>query len=157
MFGRRPDGTLVRDAAPIRRFMPFISPRRNDSLVLFSQELVVEDALRFADERNASRPDYAPMTLFHLILRAIAMAIDERPRLNRFVAGGRLWQRDGIWMTFSAKKTLSDEGALTTPLVAHAPDGRCFFMTLLVWASARRGAAPCASARCSSSRPSRHA
>jgi len=114
MFGRRPDGTLVRDAVPLRRFMPFISPRRNDSLVLFSQELVVEEALRFVEQRNATRPDDAPMTLFHLILRSIAKMFDERPRLNRFVAGGRLWQRDGIWMTFSAKKRFSDEGELTT-------------------------------------------
>ena len=50
LFGRRPDGTLVRDASPIRRFMPFISPRRNDPLVLCSQE--VEEALRFVDERT---------------------------------------------------------------------------------------------------------
>ena len=114
MFGRRPDGTLVRDAAPLRRFMPFISPRRNDSLVLLSQELVVEEALRFAEQRNTKRPDDAPMTLFHLILRSIAKVFDERPHLNRFVAGGRLWQRDGIWMTFSAKKCFSEEGELTT-------------------------------------------
>ena len=31
MFGRRPDGQFVRDAAPIRRFLPFVSPRRSES------------------------------------------------------------------------------------------------------------------------------
>jgi hypothetical protein len=74
----------------------------------------VSAALEFASERNASRPDDAPMTLFHLILRALALVLDERPRLNRFVAGGRIWQRDGIWLTFSAKKRFDDDGDLTT-------------------------------------------
>jgi hypothetical protein len=114
MFGKRPDATLVRDASAVRRFMPFISPRRNDSLVLFTQVFDVTAALEFASERNAARPDDAPMTLFHLILRALARALDERPRLNRFVAGGRLWQRDGIWLTFSAKKRFDDDAELTT-------------------------------------------
>jgi hypothetical protein len=60
------------------------------------------------------RPDDAPMTLFHLILRSSAVALDERPRLNRFVAGGRIWQRNGIWLTFSAKNRFSDEGEMAT-------------------------------------------
>ena len=37
MFGRRPDATQVTGLPTIRRFMPFISPRRNDSLVLYAQ------------------------------------------------------------------------------------------------------------------------
>lgn len=114
MLGWRPDATLVRDAPAVRRFMPFISPRRNESLVWFSHDLNVERALGFLEERNRSRPPDAPMTLFHLVLRGIALVLDERPRLNRFVAGGRLWQRDGIWLTLSAKKRFDDDAPVTT-------------------------------------------
>ena len=70
MFGRRPDATLVRDLSPIRRFMPFVSPRRNDSLVYFEHEVDVEAALAFAAERSRSRDAARPVTLFHLVLRA---------------------------------------------------------------------------------------
>ena len=55
MFGRRPDATLVRDLSMMRRFMPFVSPRRNDSLVLFDTEIEVEAAFQFLDEQNANR------------------------------------------------------------------------------------------------------
>ena len=103
MLGRRPDATLVRDLPAIRRFMPFVSPRRNESLVYFAQELDVEAALAFVEERNRNRPPERPLTLFHLLLRAIARTVAERPRLNRFTAGGRIWQRDGVWLSFSAK------------------------------------------------------
>jgi hypothetical protein len=114
MFGRRPDATRVRDASAVRLFMPSISPRRNESLVYFAQEVDVEEALRFAEARSSSLPPDRRLTLFHLMLRALVRMIEERPRLNRFTAGGRLWQRDGIWITFSAKQRFDDDAPLLT-------------------------------------------
>jgi hypothetical protein len=114
MFGRRPDATRVRDASAVRLFMSFVSPRRNESLVYFAQEVDVEEALRFAEARGASLPEDRRPTLFHLILRAIVRMLEERPRLNRFTAGGRLWQREGIWITFSAKRRFDDNAPLLT-------------------------------------------
>jgi hypothetical protein len=114
VFGRRPDATLARDLPAIRRFMPFISPRRNESLVYFSHDLSVERALAFVEERNRTRTAETPMTLFHLLLRALVRVLDARPRLNRFTAGGRIWQRDGIWISFSAKRAFDDSSPILT-------------------------------------------
>jgi hypothetical protein len=114
MFGRRADGTVVRDVSATRRFMPFISPRRNASLVYYTTEIDVEEALRFVDEQNEGRPPDRRVTLFHLYLRAVARALHERPGVNRFVAGGRLWQRDGVWITFSAKQEIVDGAPVLT-------------------------------------------
>jgi hypothetical protein len=114
MFGKRPDATLVTGLSTLRRFMPFISPRRNDSLFYMMQEIEVEAALEFLEKRNAERPDDRPMTLFHLFLRSCAQALYLRPGVNRFVKGGRLWQRDGEWITFSAKKEIRDGSPMIT-------------------------------------------
>lgn len=114
MFGRRSDATLVRDLDPVRRFMPFISPRRNESLVYFEQELDVDAALALAEERSRSREPGRRITLFHVILLAIARTLEQRPRLNRFTAGGRVWQRDGVWITFSAKMRIEDGAPVIT-------------------------------------------
>jgi hypothetical protein len=114
VLGRRSDAVLVRDLPPIRRFMPFVSPRRNDSLVYFEQELRVEAALAYAAERSRARDPARPATLFHLVLRALALVLAERPRLNRFTAGGRVWQRDGIWLSFSAKLRFDDAAPILT-------------------------------------------
>ena len=75
MFGRRPDATQVTGLPTIRRFMPFISPRRNDSLVLYAQEIEADAALRFVDELNVGRSEESQITLFHLVLRAVASAL----------------------------------------------------------------------------------
>jgi len=114
MFGKRPDATLVTNLNTLRRFMPYISPRRNDSLFYMMQDIEVEAALEFLEKRNLERPEARPMTLFHLFLRSCAQALYLRPGVNRFVKGGRLWQRDGEWITFSAKKEIKDGSPMIT-------------------------------------------
>jgi hypothetical protein len=114
MFGRRADATQVKGLPTIRRFMPFISPRRNDSLVLYAQEIEADETLRFIDEFNVGRSEESQITLFHLVLGAIASAVHAYPGVNRFVSGGRLWQRDGVWITFSAKQEILPGSPLLT-------------------------------------------
>jgi len=114
MFGRRPDATLVTKLPTMRRFMPYVSPRRNDSLFYMMQEIDVESALEFLDKKNRERPDDRPFTLFHLFLRSTAQALVQRPGVNRFVKAGELWQRDGEWITFSAKMKIKDGSPMIT-------------------------------------------
>ncbi|MBW1843648.1 MAG: hypothetical protein JRE38_01840 [Deltaproteobacteria bacterium] len=114
MFGKRPDATLVRDLSAMRRFMPYVSPRRNDSVFYMNQEIRADAAFEFMEKANKERPRNRPITLFHLYLRAVSIAMLRRPGVNRFVKAGRLWQRDGVWITFSAKKKLIDGAPMIT-------------------------------------------
>jgi 2-oxoacid dehydrogenases acyltransferase (catalytic domain) len=107
----RPDGTLAAGVPGYRRFMPALMPRRNDSIVYFDQRLRVDAAEQLVAATRAEHPDLHP-TLFHVLLWALAHTLDRHPRLNRFVAGGRLYQRDGIWITFTAKTEMSEAGSL---------------------------------------------
>ena len=122
MFGRRPDATLVTDLPAVRRFMPMLSARRNDNLVYYGHELSAEPALRFVEQWNQGRDPARRLTLFHLLLRSLARVAEERPRLNRFVAGGRLWQRDGVWISLSAKRSFEDGSPILTVKRRFDPD-----------------------------------
>ncbi len=114
MFGKRVDGTLVTDISNTRRFMPFISPGRNASLVYYTTEVEVGPALAFLEEQNCDRERDRRITLFHLYLRSLSIALHDRPGVNRFVAGGRLWQRNGVFITYSAKQELLDGSPVLT-------------------------------------------
>ncbi|MFP6641836.1 MAG: hypothetical protein VCC04_16445, partial [Myxococcota bacterium] len=114
MWGRRSDGRQVRDLSATRRFMPYLSPYRNSSLVYYTSEIDVGPALRFLEQQNRDRSPERRMTLFHLYLQCLTLALHERPGVNRFVVGGRLWQRDGIWITFSAKQEILDGSPVLT-------------------------------------------
>jgi hypothetical protein len=94
--------------------MPYVSPRRNDSLFLMNQDIGAEAAFEFIEKKNKERPKNRPITLFHLFLRALSMALSLRPGVNRFVKAGQVWQRDGVWITFSAKRKLVDGAPMIT-------------------------------------------
>ncbi len=107
---RRADGALARDLPPFRRMMPFLMRTRNESAVYFEQELDLTKTLPFIERFNAGSPH--KLTLFHVFLWAAVKALSERPRLNRFVAGAHIYQREGIWISYSAKKSLSDDAPI---------------------------------------------
>lgn len=110
----RSDADLVPDVHPVRRIMPFVMPTRTESAVLGREEVLTGPAKEFLDRFNLDRPEHRPATLFHLLLRSLALAWHERPRLNRFVAGGLYWQRRGVWIAFSGKKGMNEDSPLFT-------------------------------------------
>ncbi|MDG2334690.1 MAG: hypothetical protein P8Q97_10740 [Myxococcota bacterium] len=114
MFGKRADGKQVREISTTRRFMPYLSPRRNSSLVYYTTEIEVDDALDYLDEINRDASANNRITLFHLFLRSLGAGLSEREGVNRFVAGRKLWQRDGVWLTYSAKQEIIDGSPVIT-------------------------------------------
>jgi len=116
----RPDGTPS-PVHPLRRIMPFLLPTKNGAFVLFEQHVNVAPAKEFLADVNAGRPPERAVTLFHLVLRAIGKALAEYPRLNRFVAGSRIYDRRGIWLSFSAKQRLERDAPLFTAKIRFEP------------------------------------
>jgi hypothetical protein len=114
MFPWRPDAKPVEKLSTMRRFMPFISPGRNDSCFYMYQDIEVEASLEYLEKKNRERPPDRQMTLFHLLVRSLSQTLAIRPGVNRFVKAGRLWQRDGEWITFSAKRSIEDGSPMIT-------------------------------------------
>lgn len=121
-WGRR-DGDLVRDVPAYRRIMPHIMRGRNESAVFFEQRIDAQAALAFVDEWNASGK--TKISFFHLLVWALVQTFHERPRLNRFTRGGRLYQRRGFWLSYSAKKRLDDASPVVVIKQRFAP-GKSF-------------------------------
>ena len=118
----------AQDVPAYRRFMPALMPTRTESAVYFDQQVRTQQAEHFLAATREAHPELHP-TFFHLVLWAMAQMFDRHPRLNRFVAGGRLYQRDGIWISFTAKTALSEEGTLVE--VKHRFDPREPFADLV--------------------------
>jgi hypothetical protein len=109
LFGRA-DGTLAKDIAPYRRIMPFIMKTRTESAVYFEQEIDLTRTLQFIQQWNATHEQR--ITVFHIFLWASTRALHERPGMNRFTMGGNIYQRNGIWISYSAKKEMKDGSPL---------------------------------------------
>jgi len=116
----RSEGTRVKRAPTLRHVMPHVMPTRSGSVVYFDQQLDLTRTQGYIAERNAGHDDKA-INLFQIILCAVVRAIGQRPQLNRFVVGRRLYQRNHIELSFAVKKEMSDEGGLTTVKVRFEP------------------------------------
>ena len=103
---KRPDGFLATDVAPFRQMMPFLMKTRTESAVYFEQDMDLTKTQKFIDQYNATHEKR--ITVFHLFTWAIAHVLHVRPRMNRFVVGSRVYQRDGVWISYSAKKSMED-------------------------------------------------
>src|SRR5579871_5544722 len=111
---RRSDGDLVTDISDVRRMMPYVMRGRNESIVFHAMELKIAKALAWIREYNRNRPRRQYASLFHLGIYVCAKLLHERPGINRFVSGGRMYKRRGVWISFVAKKRLIDDSPLVT-------------------------------------------
>jgi hypothetical protein len=118
----RSDGDLVRNLDPVRRMMPLIMPGRNQSAVYHTTRWSVGQARRWLRIFNDGRGDRPRATFFHLVLYASARMFHMRPGLNRFVAGGRIYQRRGVFLSFAIKRRLEENAPLTTAKLEFPAD-----------------------------------
>ena len=121
VWWRRPDADLVRDVPDLRRIMPYVMRTRNESTVYFEQRVDVGNAERFVRAFNETHPE-TRTTVFHVLLWAARQGLAEFPNVNRFVAGGRLYQRKGIWLSYSAKQRMQKGAPLIVLKREFDPD-----------------------------------
>jgi hypothetical protein len=109
----RADGTYLRTLDPFMRFFPFIMIGRNESAVYFKQQIDVTNLKAFINQKNhetaTKEGDGTKSTLFHGILAAIVKTAIERPQVNRFIIGRRIYQRHDLSCAFVVKSEFRDD------------------------------------------------
>ncbi len=110
---RRVDGTYIRNLPPFRIINPYVMRGRNESAIYYTQVIEIEETHRFLREYNRGRTRERRLTLFHILLAAMVRTIALRPKMNRFVSGQRIYQRNQIQVSFIVKKELTDDGEET--------------------------------------------
>ncbi len=100
MFKRK-DGERITDLPSYRQLMPFLMPTRNESVVYYDTYVKAEKLEAYLKSLGDNPHK---ITITHCVLKACAMGMKENPKMNRFVCGYRLYQRDKIEISFSMKK-----------------------------------------------------
>jgi hypothetical protein len=97
----RPDGTLIKDVHPYRRLLWYILPHRSEPIVYYDTNVNCKALLKFIEEK---RKKYPSLDVTHCVFAAIGIAGHKHENANRFVSGYRLYQRNGVYVTFSMKR-----------------------------------------------------
>ena len=105
-FGDRPDGHYVK-APGLQTVMGYLFPKRTDCEVYLNDKLDATNLIQYLERKNAEHPEYKT-TIFHCALTSIDRIIRERPLLNRFIQGYRMYEREEISLSFVAKRRFAD-------------------------------------------------
>lgn len=95
----RPDGTLLK-VHPLRRMMFYIMPTRTESVAYFD---VYADATKLQEYLPLAREKFGA-NFTHAVVAAGEYGLGCNLNVNRFVAGKRMYQRKGRYITFSMKR-----------------------------------------------------
>ena len=119
---KRRDGTLVPETGPMHLITPHMVPDRCDNEAVLTELFDMTAVEAYLAKKNADGPEFK-YTFFHVICAAIAKVLVLRPRMNRFYAGRRLYDRNDILFAFVVKKKFEDNGAEALAIIKVDKDG----------------------------------
>jgi hypothetical protein len=105
-WGDRRDGKRVK-APGLQTVMTALFPNRTDTEVYLNDTIDATELIRYLEKKNEGRED-GRMTIFHCMITALAKMLVERPLMNRFVQGYRIYERNEISLSFVAKRRFAD-------------------------------------------------
>lgn len=107
-WGDRRDGRWVK-APGLQTVMAYLMPKRTDCEVYLNDKLDATELLQYLERKNAQHPEFKT-TVFHCMIMGMARMVKERPKMNRFIQGYRMYERDDISISFVVKRRFADGG-----------------------------------------------
>lgn len=111
-FGDRYDGRLIRSTDPFFRVIPFLMKTRVDSQVFFDEKIDLTNIEAYIKSKKDS--DLKKLSFLHVFIAALVRTISQKPQINRFVAGQKIYARNEILVSLAIKKRLLEESPETT-------------------------------------------
>ena len=105
-WGDRRDARRVK-APGLQTIMGYLWPKRTDCEVYMNETVDVTKLLPYLERKNAEHPEYKT-TVFHCAITGMARMLMERPLMNRFIQGYRLYERNEKTISFVAKRRFAD-------------------------------------------------
>jgi hypothetical protein len=117
---RRPDAELVK-TSKFHEMEFYIMPKKTSSEIFYKTKVDLTQTCEFLEKYNKDREDKDKLTLFQIYLAAGVRTVALRPKINRFVSGRRLWQRNQIILSFVVNKEKSEDGEEINAMIEFDP------------------------------------
>ena len=111
MFGKRPDGRVIKDLDPMQQIMPYVMKTRTDSMNMYEDTFPCDVWDSYIKEKEA---EGIKLGYMHIFIAGIVRIMALRPQLNRFIMNGKIYARPKIWVSFVVHPTLKDGSTGTT-------------------------------------------
>lgn len=118
-FGDRYDGRLIRTLDPFYKIIPYIMRNRSDSQNFFDEKIDIGRTEAFLkSKRNTS---IGNVGFLHVVIAAMVRTISQKPGLNRFIAGQKIFARNEILISLALKKKMNEASPETTVKITFQP------------------------------------
>ncbi|MDI6619160.1 MAG: 2-oxo acid dehydrogenase subunit E2 [Clostridiales bacterium] len=111
-FGDRYDGRLIRSADPFFRIIPYVMKTRTDAMVFFDERLDLEPIETYLKMKRYK--EKKKMSFLQVAMAALVRTISQKPAVNRFVAGQKIYARNEILISLAVKRELTEDSPETT-------------------------------------------
>ena len=110
-WGDRPDGQRVRSLEPMNQVAAYIMVDRNDSSNHFADEVDIATAEKYVLAKRRSGLD--SFGLMHVFIAAYVRGIAQRPAINRFISGQKIYSREVVEVMLVVKREMTAEAPET--------------------------------------------
>lgn len=117
-LGDRYDGYRVKEQDPLFHVIPHIMRTRLDSQVFFEEQIDITDLRKFIMEH---RKDIPNLSSYHIFVAAAIRTMVQKPRLNRFVSGRKVYARSYLRASLAVKKSMSEDAEEALVMPEFAP------------------------------------
>lgn len=120
----RYDGRLIRGADPFFKLIPYIMSSRADSQTFFDEKIELDNIEAYLREKKDS--GVKNIGFLHIVIAAMVRTISQKPGINRFIAGQRIYARNEILVSLAIKKQLLEDSPETTVKLKFQPTDTLF-------------------------------
>lgn len=107
-FGDRNDGRKIRTGDPIEGISPYIMVNRSGCQNAFQDKIEISEIEKYIRQKRSE--GLKGFGIMHVIVAAYIRTVSEKPAINRFISGQRVYARDDlIEVNLDIKKEMRDD------------------------------------------------
>ena len=111
-FGDRKDGRLLRSLDPLYRVSSYIMVNRNGASNFFVDNVDIDEIERYIRHKRRDE-GLAGFGIMHVLVAAYVRALSQRPAVNRFISGQKIYARNNIEINLTVKLEMKKESSET--------------------------------------------
>ena len=110
----------LKSLSPMSVVIPFIMVNRTGSQNFIRDSFDIEKLEKYMKEKQQS--GMTNISMMHIMIAAYVRLVSQRPALNRFIRGQRVWTRRNVEVSLTIKKEMTLESPDTVVKITVPPD-----------------------------------
>ncbi len=111
-WGDRKDGRKLRSLDPLTRVSSYIMVNRSGASNHFIDSVDIDELERYIRHKRKDE-GLTGFGIMHVLIAAYVRCVSQKPAVNRFISGQKVYQRNDIEINMAVKVEMTSEGAET--------------------------------------------